>query len=39
VQDTALAEAQTLCRRWRIELAEAGSVEDEDADPVGQPPC
>jgi len=37
-QDKALAEAQTLCRQWRSELAETGNVEDEDADPVGQPP-
>lgn len=37
-QHTALAEAEALRRQWRIELAETGDIEDEEADPVGQAP-
>ena len=31
-------ETRALLRRWRGEIQQHGEIEDEDADPVGQPP-
>ena len=31
-------EAEDYRARWRDEIAETGDIEDEEADPVGQPP-
>lgn len=31
-------ETRALLRRWRSEIQQHGEIEDEDADPVGQPP-
>jgi hypothetical protein len=31
-------EMQSLLRRWRAEILQRGEIEDEDGDPVGQPP-
>lgn len=31
-------EMRALLRRWRAEIQQHGEIEDEDGDPVGQPP-
>ena len=36
--DEAWHEAEDFRARWRAEIAETGDIEDEEADPVGQPP-
>jgi hypothetical protein len=36
--DQAWHEAEDYRARWRGEIADSGDVEDEEADPVGQPP-
>ena len=36
--DEAWHEAEDYRARWRTEIADSGDVEDEEADPVGQPP-
>jgi hypothetical protein len=36
--DAAWREAEDCRSRWRDEIAESGDIEDEEADPVGQPP-
>ncbi len=36
--DAAWREAEDYRSRWRSEMAETGDIEDEEADPVGQPP-
>jgi hypothetical protein len=36
--DEAWQEAEDYRARWRSEIADSGDIEDEEADPVGQPP-
>jgi hypothetical protein len=36
--DQAWCDAEDYRARWRAEIAESGDIEDEEADPVGQPP-
>ena len=36
--DEAWQEAEDYRARWRDEIADKGEIEDEEADPVGQPP-
>jgi hypothetical protein len=36
--DEAWSDAEDYRARWRDEIAETGDIEDEEADPVGQPP-
>jgi hypothetical protein len=36
--DQAWCEAEDYRARWRSEIGDSGDIEDEDADPVGQPP-
>jgi hypothetical protein len=36
--DAAWREAEDYRSRWRSEIADTGDIEDEEADPVGQPP-
>jgi hypothetical protein len=36
--DAAWQEAEDYRARWRAEIADSGDIEDEETDPVGQPP-
>ena len=36
--DAAWHDAESYRARWRDEIADSGDIEDEEADPVGQPP-
>jgi hypothetical protein len=36
--NAAWRDAEAFRSRWRDEIAETGDIEDEEADPVGQPP-
>jgi hypothetical protein len=36
--DAAWSDAEDYRARWRAEIGDSGDIEDEEADPVGQPP-